>query len=112
CMNTCSTSDELVSPFSNPERIVRQRSRSLLLDFEEVNMTNNHQGPPPVGPIPPPIPQSHGPPSVVRPNGPAPDRRSMEELCQPSINGRGEPIAPIRIQAMNFGLCHHMIQQV
>nr|GEX56879.1 reverse transcriptase domain-containing protein [Tanacetum cinerariifolium] len=28
----------------------------------------------------------------------------MEELCQPSLNGRGGPIAPIAIQATNFGL--------
>ncbi|GKC28470.1 hypothetical protein Tco_1035764 [Tanacetum coccineum] len=109
------SSDELVSPFLNLERVVRNRQRnrgdpSLLIDFEEVNMANNHQGPPPVGPIPPPIPQNHGPPPVVRPNGPAPDRRSMEELCQPSINGRGRPIASIPIQATDFGLRHYMIQ--
>ncbi|GJW66453.1 hypothetical protein Tco_0120877 [Tanacetum coccineum] len=36
----------------------------------------------------------------------------MEELCQPSIDGRGGPIDPIPIQAMDFGLHHHMIQQV
>nr|GEZ35487.1 reverse transcriptase domain-containing protein [Tanacetum cinerariifolium] len=36
----------------------------------------------------------------------------MEELCQPSLNGRGGPIAPILIQAMNFGLKNDMIQQV
>ncbi|GJZ52477.1 reverse transcriptase domain-containing protein [Tanacetum coccineum] len=42
-------------------------------------------------------------------NGPAP--RSMEELCQPSINGQGGPIAPIPIEAMDFRLRHHMIQQ-
>nr|GEU58113.1 reverse transcriptase domain-containing protein [Tanacetum cinerariifolium] len=47
---------------------------------------------------------------MVRPNGQAP--RSMEELCQPSINGRGGPIAPIPIQATYFVLRHHMIQQV
>nr|GEU90327.1 reverse transcriptase domain-containing protein [Tanacetum cinerariifolium] len=47
---------------------------------------------------------------MVRPNGQAP--RSMEELCQPSINGRGGPIASILIQAIDFGLRHHMIQQV
>ncbi|GKB37040.1 hypothetical protein Tco_0881982, partial [Tanacetum coccineum] len=116
-MNTRSSLDELVSPFLNLERVVRNRQRnrgdpSLLLDFEEVNMANNHQGLPPVGPIPPPIPQNHGPPLVVRPNGPAPDRRSMEELCQPSVNGRGRPIASIPIQATDFGLRHHMIQQV
>nr|GEV15832.1 reverse transcriptase domain-containing protein [Tanacetum cinerariifolium] len=47
---------------------------------------------------------------MVRPNGKVP--RTMEELCQPSINGRGGPIAPILIQAIDFGLRHHMIQQV
>nr|GEV60451.1 reverse transcriptase domain-containing protein [Tanacetum cinerariifolium] len=36
----------------------------------------------------------------------------MKELCQPSINGRGGPIASISIQATDFGLRHHMIQQV
>nr|GEV15973.1 reverse transcriptase domain-containing protein [Tanacetum cinerariifolium] len=36
----------------------------------------------------------------------------MEELCQPSLNGRGGPISPIAIQATNFGLKNDMIQQV
>nr|GEZ76444.1 reverse transcriptase domain-containing protein [Tanacetum cinerariifolium] len=36
----------------------------------------------------------------------------MEELCQPSLNDRGGPIAPIAIQATNFGLKNDMIQQV
>nr|GEZ84092.1 reverse transcriptase domain-containing protein [Tanacetum cinerariifolium] len=35
----------------------------------------------------------------------------MEELCHPSLNGRGGPIAPIAIQATNFGLKNDMIQQ-
>nr|GEW19332.1 reverse transcriptase domain-containing protein [Tanacetum cinerariifolium] len=43
---------------------------------------------------------------------PVPDLRTMEELCQPSLNGRGGPIAPISIQAMNFRLKNDMIQQV
>nr|GFD40013.1 reverse transcriptase domain-containing protein [Tanacetum cinerariifolium] len=34
---------------------------------------------------------------------PVPDLRTMEELCQPSLNGRGGLIAPIAIQATNFG---------
>nr|GEW56102.1 hypothetical protein [Tanacetum cinerariifolium] len=50
-----------------------------------------------------------GPP----PNGggdlPVLDLRTMEELCQPTLNGRGGPIA---IQATNFGLKNDMIQQV
>ncbi|GJW56445.1 reverse transcriptase domain-containing protein [Tanacetum coccineum] len=36
----------------------------------------------------------------------------MEELCQPSLDGRGGPIAPIAIQATTFGLKNDMIQQV
>nr|GFC06182.1 hypothetical protein [Tanacetum cinerariifolium] len=36
----------------------------------------------------------------------------MKELCQPSLNGRGGPIASITIQATNFGLKNDMIQQV
>nr|GEU50018.1 reverse transcriptase domain-containing protein [Tanacetum cinerariifolium] len=43
---------------------------------------------------------------------PIPDFRTMKELCQPSLNGRGGPIAPIAIQAMNFRLKNDMIQQV
>ncbi|GJU75368.1 hypothetical protein Tco_1272438 [Tanacetum coccineum] len=34
------------------------------------------------------------------------------ELCQPSLDGRGGPIAPIAIQATTFGLKNDMIQQV
>nr|GEU65113.1 reverse transcriptase domain-containing protein [Tanacetum cinerariifolium] len=47
---------------------------------------------------------------MVRTNGQAP--RMMGKLCQLSINGRGGPIAPIPIQAIDFGLRQHMIQQV
>nr|GEV45070.1 reverse transcriptase domain-containing protein [Tanacetum cinerariifolium] len=43
---------------------------------------------------------------------PVPDLRTMEELYQPSLNGRGGPISPIAIQATNFGLKNDMIQQV
>nr|GEV69030.1 hypothetical protein [Tanacetum cinerariifolium] len=56
------------------------------------------------------LPPQNGPPPMVRPNGQAP--RTMDELCQPSINGKGGPIALIPVQANNFGLRHHMIQQV
>ncbi|GJR63626.1 hypothetical protein Tco_1505788 [Tanacetum coccineum] len=72
-----------------------------------MSIPHNNMGPPPARPPPPP---NNGPPPVVRPNGQAP--RSMEELCQPSIDGRGGPISPIPIQATDFGLRHHMIQQV
>nr|GEV60969.1 reverse transcriptase domain-containing protein [Tanacetum cinerariifolium] len=40
------------------------------------------------------------------------DIRTMEELCQPNLNGQGGPIALISIKATNFGLKNDMIQQV
>nr|GFA59218.1 reverse transcriptase domain-containing protein [Tanacetum cinerariifolium] len=40
------------------------------------------------------------------------DLRTMEELCHPTLNGRGGPIASIAIQATDFGLKNDMIQQV
>ncbi|GKA00114.1 hypothetical protein Tco_0672664 [Tanacetum coccineum] len=43
---------------------------------------------------------------------PVPNLQTMEELCQPSLDGRGGPIAPIAIQATTFGLKNDMIQQV
>nr|GEY04205.1 reverse transcriptase domain-containing protein [Tanacetum cinerariifolium] len=43
---------------------------------------------------------------------PVPGLRMMEELCQPTLNGRGGPIAPIAIQLTNFGLKNDMHQQV
>ncbi|GKA13844.1 reverse transcriptase domain-containing protein [Tanacetum coccineum] len=72
-----------------------------------MSIPHNNMGPPHAGPPPP---NNNDPPPMMRPIGQAP--RSMEELCQPSIDGRGRPIAPIPIQATDFGLRHHMIQQV
>nr|GEX45336.1 hypothetical protein [Tanacetum cinerariifolium] len=76
-------------PLYNPELTIPRKSRAdptLLNDFE---MATDGNGDPPV-----------------------PDLRTMEELCQPSLNGWGGPIAPIAIQATNFGLKNDMIQQV
>ncbi|GJS64970.1 reverse transcriptase domain-containing protein [Tanacetum coccineum] len=53
-----------------------------------------------------------GPPPVGGGGLPVPDLRTMEELCQPSLDGRGGPIALIAIQATTFGLKNDMIQQV
>nr|GEY16442.1 reverse transcriptase domain-containing protein [Tanacetum cinerariifolium] len=103
CMSTRSNSSHLFSLLRDPESLIRRRNLgepSSLFDFEEVMNNNQNQDPPP----------QKGPPPMVRPNGQAP--RMMEELCQPSINGWGEPIAPIPIQATDFGLRHHTIQQV
>ncbi|GJX26437.1 reverse transcriptase domain-containing protein [Tanacetum coccineum] len=53
-----------------------------------------------------------GPPTAGGGGLPVPDLRTMEEMCQPTLNGRGGPIAPINIQANNFGLKNDMIQLV
>ncbi|GJU95841.1 hypothetical protein Tco_1320597 [Tanacetum coccineum] len=110
-MSTRTNSSNLFSPLRDPESLIRRRNLgepSSLFDFEEVmSIPHNNMGPPPAEP-PPPL--NNGPPPMVRPNAQAP--RSMEELCQPSIDGRGGPSALIPIQATEFGLRHHMIQQV
>nr|GEX20840.1 retrovirus-related Pol polyprotein [Tanacetum cinerariifolium] len=88
-MSTRSSGRNLFPPLDNPELTIRRRSHidhTLLNDFE---MATEGNGDPPV-----------------------PDLQTMEELCQPSLNGRGGPIAPIAIQATNFRLKNDMIQQV
>nr|GEU79526.1 reverse transcriptase domain-containing protein [Tanacetum cinerariifolium] len=101
-MSTRSSARNLVPPLEDPERTVRRRNRgdlALLINFEEINMANknqnNHDQPPPEGP-----------------NVPAADLRTMEGLCEPTLNGQGGPIAPISIHANDFRLKHHTIQQV
>nr|GEU71336.1 reverse transcriptase domain-containing protein [Tanacetum cinerariifolium] len=88
-MSTRSSTRNLFPSLDNPELTIRRRSHadpSLLNDFEMAAEGNSDL--------------------------PIPDLRTMEELCQPSLNGRGGPIAPIAIQAKNFGLKNDMIQQV
>nr|GEV59364.1 reverse transcriptase domain-containing protein [Tanacetum cinerariifolium] len=79
----------LFPPLDNPELTIQTRSRS------DPTLLNNSE-------------------MAAEGNGdlPVPDLRTMEELCQPSLNGRGGLIAPIAIQATNFGLKNDMIQQV
>nr|GEX21952.1 reverse transcriptase domain-containing protein [Tanacetum cinerariifolium] len=88
-MSTRSSARNLFPPLDNPELIIRRRSRvdpTLLNNFE---MATDGNGDPRV-----------------------PDLRNIEELCQPSLNGRGGSISPIAIQETNFGLKNDMIQQV
>nr|GEU40937.1 reverse transcriptase domain-containing protein [Tanacetum cinerariifolium] len=88
-MSTGSSARNLFPPLDNPELTIRRRSRAdptLLNDFEIAAEGND--------------------------DPPVPDLRTIEELCQPSLNGRGGPIAPITIQATNFGLKNDMIQQL
>nr|GEU92773.1 reverse transcriptase domain-containing protein [Tanacetum cinerariifolium] len=109
-MSTRCNSSYLFSPLRDPDSLIRRRNLgdpSSLFDFEVVMNNNHNQEPPPAGPPPQ---NNNGLPPMVRPNGQVP--RSMEELYQLSINGQGGPIASIPIQATDFGLHHHMIQQV
>nr|GEY06047.1 uncharacterized mitochondrial protein AtMg00810-like [Tanacetum cinerariifolium] len=88
-MSTRSSARILFSPLYNPELTIRIRSRvgpTFLNDFEMATEGNGDL--------------------------PVLDLRTMEELFQPYLNGRGGPIAPIDIQATNFGLKNGMIQQV
>nr|GEX69929.1 reverse transcriptase domain-containing protein [Tanacetum cinerariifolium] len=88
-MSTRSSARNLFPPLDNPELNIRRRSRTdptLLNDSEMVA-------------------EGNGDPPVL-------DLRTMEESCQPSLNGRGGPITPIAIQTTNFGLKNDMIQQV
>nr|GEU62967.1 reverse transcriptase domain-containing protein [Tanacetum cinerariifolium] len=85
-MSTRSTARNLFPPLDNPELTIRRRSRY------DPNLLNNSE-------------------MAAEGNGDLPvlDLRTIKELCQPSLNGRGGPIA---IQATNFGLKNDMIQQV
>ncbi|GJS49054.1 reverse transcriptase domain-containing protein [Tanacetum coccineum] len=97
-MSTRSSTRNLVPPLEDPERTIR-RTRVDPNPFEEINMATNGAG-------------NDGPPLAGGGDQPVPDLRTMEELCLPTLNGRGGLIAPINIQATNFGLKNDMIQQV
>nr|GEU70308.1 reverse transcriptase domain-containing protein [Tanacetum cinerariifolium] len=88
-MSTHSSARNLFPPLDNPELTIQRRSHSdlTLLNNSEMAAEEND-------------------------DLPVPDLQTMEELCQPSLYGQGGPIAPIAIQAMNFGLKNDIIQQV
>nr|GFA17854.1 hypothetical protein [Tanacetum cinerariifolium] len=88
-MSTRSSARNIFPSLDNPELIIRRSSHTdptLLNDFEMAAEGNGD----------------------LR----VPDLRTMKELCQPPLNGRGGPITPIAIQEMNFRLKNDMIQQV
>nr|GFB12618.1 hypothetical protein [Tanacetum cinerariifolium]GFB12642.1 hypothetical protein [Tanacetum cinerariifolium] len=87
-MSTRSSAINIFPHLDNPELTIRRRSHAdptLLNDFEMAAEGNDDL--------------------------PVLDLRAMEELCQPSLNGRGGPISLIAIQATNFRLKNDMIQQ-
>nr|GEU73153.1 reverse transcriptase domain-containing protein [Tanacetum cinerariifolium] len=97
-MSTRSSVRNLFPPLDNLKLTIRKRSRvdpTLLNDFKMATNGNGDDVPPPRGG-----------------DLPVPGLQTMEELCQPTLNGRGRPFASIAIQAMNFGLKNDMIQQV
>nr|GEW31196.1 reverse transcriptase domain-containing protein [Tanacetum cinerariifolium] len=87
-MSTRSSAKNLFPPLDNPELTIRRRSRT------DPTLLNNSE-------------------MAAEGNGDLPvlNLWTIEELCQPSLNGRGGPIALIAIQATNFGLKNDMIQQ-
>nr|GEW27641.1 DNA-directed DNA polymerase [Tanacetum cinerariifolium] len=96
-MSTRSSTRNHFPPLDNPELTIRRRPHvdpTLLNDFEMATNGNGDD-----------VPLAEG-------DLPGPDLRTMEELYQPTLNGRGGPIALIAIQATNFGLKNDMIQQV
>nr|GEW24406.1 reverse transcriptase domain-containing protein [Tanacetum cinerariifolium] len=88
-MSTRSSARNLFPPLDNPDLTIQRRSRT------DPTLLNNSE-------------------MAAEVNGdlPVPDLWTMEELYQPSLNGRGGPITPIAIQATNFGLKNDMIQQL
>nr|GEZ23679.1 hypothetical protein [Tanacetum cinerariifolium] len=88
-MSTRSSGRNLFPPLDNPELTIQRRSHTNPTLLNNSEMAAEGNGDPPV-----------------------PDLRTMKELCQPSLNCRGGPIAAIAIQATNFGLKNDMIQQV
>nr|GEW44738.1 reverse transcriptase domain-containing protein [Tanacetum cinerariifolium] len=88
-MSTRSSTRNIFPPLDNPELTIRRRSRA------DPNLLNDFK-------------------MAAEGNGDLPvlDLRTMKELCQPFLNGRGGPISSIAIQATNFGLKNDMIQQV
>nr|GEW02924.1 hypothetical protein [Tanacetum cinerariifolium] len=86
-MRTRSSAINLFPPLDNLELTIQRRSHAdptLLNDFEMAAKGNSDL--------------------------PVPDLQTIEELCQPSLNGRGGPIALIAIHATNFGLKNDMIK--
>nr|GFA49043.1 hypothetical protein [Tanacetum cinerariifolium] len=88
-MSARSFSRNLFPPLDNPELTIQRRSRTDPTLLNDSKMA------------------AEGPSDL-----PVPDLQTMEELCQPSLNGRGDPIVAIAIQTTNFGLKNDMIQQV
>nr|GEZ56602.1 reverse transcriptase domain-containing protein [Tanacetum cinerariifolium] len=97
-MRTRSSTRNLFPPLENPDLTIRRKTRvdpNLLNDFNMATNGNGDNQPPPEG-------------SDLS----VPDLRTMEELCQLTLNGRGGPISLIAIQSTNFRLKNDMIQQV
>nr|GEX45448.1 reverse transcriptase domain-containing protein [Tanacetum cinerariifolium] len=88
-MSTRSSTRNLFPPLDNPDLTIQRRSHT------DPTLLNNSE-------------------MATEGNGdlPVPDLRTMKELCQPSLNGRGGPIVPIAIKTTKFELKNDMIQQV
>jgi hypothetical protein len=102
CMNTRSSSESLISPFSNPERVLRHTHRVHFPTDEKMNQNEQNMGPPPMG-----GPQHNG----IPPMGPQPafDARPMEEQLQSPFNGVRRAIVIPDITANHFEINHGLL---
>nr|GEW09379.1 reverse transcriptase domain-containing protein [Tanacetum cinerariifolium] len=89
-MSTPSSTRNLFPPLENPKLTIRRRTRvdpNLLNNFNMANNGNGDNQPPPEG----------GDLPVL-------DLRTMEELCQPTMNGRDDAL---RLYLFPYSLTHH-----
>ena len=93
-MNTLSSTSHLISPTSNPERIIRQ-TRVPIPTVEDMEQNGQH---PPVG--------------VVNGGPPVPDLRPMEEMLQTPFNGVRRAIVIPDIQANHFEINHGLLNLI
>ncbi|GJY44913.1 reverse transcriptase domain-containing protein [Tanacetum coccineum] len=92
-MCTRSSTRILVPPLEDPERSIR-RTRINPNPFEEINMAATGAS-------------NDGPPLAVGGDLPVPDLRTMEELCQPTLNVNGVTDDALRLYLFPHSLTHH-----
>ncbi|GJZ15629.1 reverse transcriptase domain-containing protein [Tanacetum coccineum] len=98
-MSTRSSTRNLFPPLEDPERTIRRRTRvdpNLVIKFEEVNMAANGAG-------------DNGPPPAGGGDPPVSDLRTIEELCQPTLNVsiNGVTDDALRLYLFPHSLTHH-----
>ncbi|PWA68429.1 reverse transcriptase domain-containing protein [Artemisia annua] len=102
CMNTRSSSYDILSPLSNPERTLRENTRVHFPTIEEMNNNGQH---PPVG-----VNQQNDEPPIG--SQPFYDLRPIEEQLQVPFNGVRRAIMIPNIQANQFKINHGLLNLI